>query len=309
MLKNKTPENNTDVFELSRPRLMGLAYRLLGSVSDAQDIVQDTYLKWISYSGSEIENPVGWLSRVCTNRCLDQLNSARHQRLDYVGSWIPDQIQTEFEASAEEKVEIASSLTTAFLLLLERLTPKERAAYLLHDVFSMPFDEVARVLDMQSVNCRKLATRARAYVAKNNVRHVPEKQHQEKLLEAFQQAIRTGDVDGLGTMLRADSDLRADSGGKVQAVRDVIVGHNAICRFIENILSHAWRDMTIMTQVLNGTLGLVIVDEGKVHAALSFGYDAKGQISQIYIMRHPGKLKQMISAKGILSKSGAISWG
>uniref|UniRef100_UPI00260F8E54 sigma factor-like helix-turn-helix DNA-binding protein n=1 Tax=uncultured Kiloniella sp. TaxID=1133091 RepID=UPI00260F8E54 len=249
-----------------------------------------------------------WLSRVCTNRCLDQLNSARHQRLDYVGSWIPDQIQTEFEASAEEKVEIASSLTTAFLLLLERLTPKERAAYLLHDVFSMPFDEVARVLDMQSVNCRKLATRARAYVAKNNVRHVPEKQHQEKLLEAFQQAIRTGDVDGLGTMLRADSDLRADSGGKVQAVRDVIVGHNAICRFIENILSHAWRDMTIMTQVLNGTLGLVIVDEGKVHAALSFGYDAKGQISQIYIMRHPGKLKQMISAKGILSKSGAISW-
>ncbi|WP_421779704.1 RNA polymerase sigma factor SigJ [Kiloniella litopenaei] len=304
-----TLENKTDIFEQSRPRLMGLAYRLLGSLSDAQDIVQDTYLKWVSYSGPEIENPVGWLSRVCTNRCLDQLKSANHQRLDYIGSWIPDQIQTEFEASAEEQAEIASSLTTAFLLLLERLTPKERAAYLLHDVFSMPFEEVARILDMQSANCRKLAARARDYVAKNNVRHVPEKQHQEKLLNAFQKAIKTGDVEVLGSMLRADSDLRADSGGKVQAVRDVIVGHDAICRFITDILSNAWRQMEITTQVLNGTLGLVIIDEGKMHAALSFGYDAKGQVSQIYIMRHPVKLKKMISAKGILSTSGAISWG
>ncbi|KKJ75826.1 hypothetical protein WH95_16520 [Kiloniella litopenaei] len=304
-----TLENKTDVFEQTRPRLMGLAYRLLGSLSDAQDIVQDTYLKWVSYSGPEIENPIGWLSRVCTNRCLDQLKSANHQRLDYIGSWIPDQIQTEFEASAEEQAEIASSLTTAFLLLLERLTPKERAAYLLHDVFSMPFEEVARILDMQSANCRKLAARARDYVAKNNVRHVPEKQHQEKLLNAFQKAIKTGDVEILGSMLRADSDLRADSGGKVQAVRDVIVGHDAICRFITDILSNAWRQMEIKTQVLNGTLGLVIIDEGKMHAALSFGYDAKGKVSQIYIMRHPVKLKQMISAKGIVSTSGAISWG
>ncbi|KLN60741.1 hypothetical protein WH96_09630 [Kiloniella spongiae] len=304
-----TLENKTDIFEQSRPRLTGLAYRLLGSVSDAQDIVQDTYLKWVSYSGPEIENSAGWLSRVCTNRCLDQLKSANRQKLDYIGSWIPDQIQTEFEASAEEQLEIASSLTTAFLLLLERLTPKERAAYLLHDVFSVSFDEVARILDMQSANCRKLAARAREYVAKNNVRHVPEKQHQEKLLKAFQGAIKTGDVEILGTMLRADSDLRADSGGKVQAVRDVIVGDDAICRFVQDILSHAWSEMTIRTQVLNGTLALLIVDEGNVHAALSFGYDAKDKISQIYIMRHPEKLQQMTSARGVLSTSGAISWG
>ncbi|WP_120498128.1 RNA polymerase sigma factor SigJ [Kiloniella sp. EL199] len=301
-------ETKTDMFELARPRLMGLAYRLLGSISDAQDIVQDTYLKWISYSGPEIENPAGWLSRVCTNRCLDELKSANRQKLDYIGSWIPDQIQTEFEVSAEEQLEIASSLTTAFLLLLERLTPKERAAYLLHDVFSMPFDEVACILDMQSANCRKLATRAREYVAKNNVRHVPEKQHQEKLLEAFQEAIKTGNVKILGTMLRAESDLRADSGGKVLAVQDVIVGHDAICRFVEDILSHAWSEMTMTTQILNGTLGLLIVDEGNVHATLSFGYDAKGQISQIYIMRHPEKLKQMTSTRGVLSTSGAIFW-
>ena len=135
--------NKTELFETARPQLLGLAYRLLGSMSDAQDVVQDTYLKWTAHSDT-VAIPSAWLSRVCTNRCLDQLKSARYQRVDYIGQWIPEQIQTEFEASAEENIEIASSLTTAFLLLLERLTPKERAAYLLRDVFSMPFRSFVR---------------------------------------------------------------------------------------------------------------------------------------------------------------------
>ncbi len=298
--------SKTDEFEAARPQLLGLAYRLLGSVSDAQDAVQDTYVKWITHT-QEVDVPAAWLSRVCTNRCLDVLKSANRKRVDYVGQWIPEQIQTEFEATAEQQLEMASSLTTAFLLLLERLTPKERAAYLLHDVFSMPFDEVAGVLDMQPANCRKLATRARAFVVKNNVRHVPNQERQVELLQAFQAALETGDTGELSTLLRADADLRADSGGKVIAVRDVLQGQGTICDFVGNGLSLAWSGLEISEQMINGTLGLLVGERRHLHAAISFGYDAEGQVQNVYIMRHPDKLAQFSQSKGLVSESGRLT--
>lgn len=285
---------------------MGLAYRLLGSVSDAQDAVQDTYVKWISYSGPEIETPAAWLSRVCTNRCLDQLKSAGNKRIDYVGQWIPEQIQTEFATSPEEQLEIASSLTTAFLLLLERLTPKERAAYLLHDIFAMSFDEVAEILELQPANCRKLATRAREYIVKNNVRHIPEKQHQCDLLHAFHRALQSGDTAELGEMLRADADLRADSGGKVTAVREVLKGQQTVCSFVSDVLSGAWSSMRVSPQMINGLLGLMIEDDTQMHAAISFAYDDEGHVSHIYIMRHPEKLARLATTKGLVTGSGSL---
>lgn len=299
-------KSKTDEFEAARPQLLGLAYRLLGSISDAQDAVQDTYVKWFMHT-QEVEVPAAWLSRVCTNRCLDILRSANRKRVDYVGPWIPEQIQTEFEDTAEDQMEMASSLTTAFLLLLERLTPKERAAYLLHDVFSMPFDEVAGILDMQPANCRKLATRARSYVEKNNVRHVPEKDRQADLLEAFQVALRTGDTAELSTMLRIDADLRADSGGKVIAVRDVLQGHDVICSFVADVLSQAWSGLEITPQMINGSLGLLIGEKAKLHAVISFGYDADGRVQNVYIMRQPDKLADFVRSKGLVSGAGKLS--
>lgn len=295
----------TEEFEAARPQLVGLAYRLLGSISDAQDAVQDTYLKWLTYKG-DVDVPVAWLSRVCTNRCLDQLKSGNQTRLNYVGQWIPDQIQTEFESSAEDQLEFASSLTTAFLLLLERLTPKERAAYLLHDVFSMPFAEVATVLETQPANCRKLAARARTFVSGNTVRHVPKKQRQEELVLAFQDALRTGDTNKLGTVLRDDAGLRADSGGKVHAVRDVVEGREPISAFLKEVLCHAWSSMDFSQQMINGTLGMVVKDGDGLHATVSFGYDAGGNIGQIYIMRHPDKLARFAQASGLVSGQGKL---
>lgn len=295
----------TETFEAARPQLTGLAYRLLGSISDAQDAVLDTYLKWISHEG-EVETPPAWLSRVCTNRCLDQLKSANHTRVDYVGQWIPEQIQTEFEASPEQQLEMASSLTTAFLLVLERLTPKERAAYLLHDIFDKSFDEIADILGMQPANCRKLATRARACVSKNTVRHVPEKAQQENLLAAFQSALQTGDTGALGLMLRADSELRADSGGKVQAVLEVLEGRRAICAFIGEVLSAAWLPLPARTVMINGTLGLLVEEGGQPHAAVSFAYDCAGNIGQVYIMRHPEKLSRLALTRGRAAASGSL---
>lgn len=299
-------KSKTEMFEATRPQLVGLAYRLLGSISDAQDAVQDTYIKWMLHTG-DVDVPPAWLSRVCANRCLDQIKSSNHKRVDYVGQWIPEQFETEFDANPEEQLELASSLTTAFLLLLERLTPKERAAYLLHDVFSMPFEEVAAILDMQPENCRKLATRAREYVVKNKVRHVPEKQRQEDLLVAFHGAIKTGDTSRLGAMLRVDSNLRADSGGKVKAVLEVLEGRDAICLFIRNVLSGAWSSRHMAELMINGSLGLLIGDEDELHAAVSFGYDEHGQVGQIYIMRNPDKLEHFVHLKGVVSESGKLT--
>ncbi len=300
--------DNTEIFEELRPRLTGLAYRMLGSVSDAQDAVQDTYLKWATYHGPAIETPAAWLSRVCTNGCLDRLKAAHRTRVDYVGPWIPDQIQTDYQAGPEERVEIASSLTTAFLLLLERLTPKERAAYLLHDIFGMPFDEVAAVLDLQPGNCRKLATRARAFVTEGNVRHIPDEARQSELLAAFQSALKTGNADDLAHVLRADANLRADSDGKVVAARHVIEGPRHICRFVSKVLSPAWNEMTLSVRTVNGLLGVAVENEAGPHASVSFSYDMEGRVRQVFVMRHPDKLALLTETHSTSAHAGALSF-
>ncbi|MCZ4271669.1 sigma-70 family RNA polymerase sigma factor [Maritalea porphyrae] len=281
----------TDIFEDARPKLMGLAYRLLGSFSDAQDIVQDTYVKWLAHKG-DLDTPMAWLNRVCTNACLDQLKSAHRSRVDYVGSWIPDHIQTEFVQSADEQSEFASTLSTAFLLLLERLTPKERASYLLHDIFAMPFDEIADILNLQPAACRKMASRARRFVSESNTRHLPSVKRQQELLAAFQTALSTGDTTQLSSMLRDDSKLRADSGGEVDAVRQVIEGQKEIGTFVESVLQKAWNNMQIDVVFINDALGLTIHDGPTLHATVSFGYDLNGSANQVFIMRHPNKLRE-----------------
>jgi RNA polymerase sigma-70 factor (ECF subfamily) len=299
--------DRTEVFEELRPRLTGIAYRMLGSVSDAQDAVQDTYLKWATYDGPAIDTPVAWLSRVCTNICLDRWKSAHKTRLDYVGPWIPDQIQTEFDGGPEERMEIASSLTTAFLLLLERLTPKERATYLLHDIFGMPFEEVAAVLDLKPANCRKLAARARAFVAEGKARHIPDQALQTRLLDAFQSALRTGNADGLAKMLCDDADLRADSGGKVIAVRHVIEGSTRVSRFISDVLSPFWKDMNFTVRTVNGLLSILVEDEAGPHASVSFSFDPAGRARHVFVIRHPDKLDLLTGTCVRPSSDGALS--
>ncbi len=299
-------DNGTETFEVMRPRLMGLAYRMLGSVSDAQDAVQDIYIMWATHEGPAIETPAAWLSRVCTNGCFDRLNAAHKTRVDYVGPWIPDQIRSDYEAGPKESVEIASSLTTAFLLLLERLTPKERAACLLHDIFDMPFDEVAGILDLQPANCGKLAARARVCVAQGNLRHIPEKARQSELLAAFQSAVETENTDTLAVALHADANMRAYSGGKVVAVRHVIEGPSHICRFISAALMPAWRGMQLSVININELLAMVVKDDAKLHASVSFSYDPRGRVRQVFVMRHPDKLDLLRDTRSTSAKAGAL---
>jgi RNA polymerase sigma-70 factor (ECF subfamily) len=279
---------------------------MLGSVSDAQDAVQDTYVKWATYDGPAIDTPSAWLSRVCTNGCLDRLKAAHRVRIDYVGPWIPDHIQTDYDAGPEERIEIASSLTTAFLLLLERLTPKERAAYLLHDIFGTAFEDVAAALELTPASCRKLAARARRAVEKGHVRHVPDDARQTELMAAFRSALDTGDTNCLARTLRADTKMRADSGGKAVAIRHVIKGGSDICRFVSSVLSPAWRDMRLSTRTINGMRGLFVEDRAEPLASVSFSYDPDGNVRDIFIMRHPDKLKLLKRTSGIAAAEGAL---
>ena len=195
-------KNSIDIFEEARPRLLGLAYRILGSRADAEDAVQDTFVKWQEADQKAIETPAAWLTTACTRRCLDLLKAAHRKRVDYVGAWLPEPIHTASEDNAEEKLALTSSLTTAFLLMLERLTPKERAAYLLHEIFGQPYEEVAETLDMQEAAARKLVSRAKTNIGMEKSRHQTPRERQDELLSAFHAAIHGGNIAGLSSLLR-----------------------------------------------------------------------------------------------------------
>lgn len=170
----------------------------------------------------------------------------------------------------------------------------------------MAFDEVALALDLQPGNCRKLAARARAFIAEDNVRHIPGEARQSELLAAFQAALKTGNADGLADALRADANLRADSDGKVVAVRHVIEGPRHICRFISMVLSPAWNEMTLSVMTINGLLSVVVENEAGLHASVSFSYDPDGRVRHIFVMRHPDKLNLLTETCGMSARGEAL---
>ncbi len=280
------------IFEQARPRLLGLAYRILGSRADAEDAVQDTFLKWQEVDRTTIETPAAWLTTACTRRCLDLLKAAHRKRIDYVGAWLPEPIHTASDDNAEEKLALTSSLTTAFLLMLERLTPKERAAYLLHEIFGQPYEEVAETLDMQETAARKLVSRAKTNIGLEKARHQTPRERQDELLSAFHQAIHGGSVASLSALLSADVKLTADGGGKVATVLGVLSGKETVLAFIIDRLTEYWSHYVWEIGDINGGRGIVLRDEAKneIAATVAFGYDGDGNVNDIFIMRNPDKL-------------------
>ena len=280
-------------FEDLRPRLNGLAYRTLGSFSDAEDAVQDTFLKWACTDRSEIVNTTGWLVSVCTRRCLDIRRKGDRARMDYVGAWLPEPIQVAVPPEAETRVELASSLSMAFMMMLERLTPKERAAYLLHDIFDLSYDEIAETLDVSESGGRKLVSRARASVSQSKTRHATPKPRQEKFLSAFQSAVETGELGPLARMLAQDARLSTDGGGKVAAIRDPILGRDAICDFVSRKLRRYWAELDWTRADLNGAHGVLIQADGQTSSAVSATFDEAGFVQEILIVRNPDKLHNL----------------
>lgn len=285
--------NHSQTFERARPSLLGLAYRILGSRADAEDAVQDTFLKWASTDRQAINNAGAWLKATCTRRCLDLLRAAHRSRVDYVGAWLPEPIHTPIELDVPDKLDLATSLTTAFMLVLERLTPKERAAYLLHDIFDVPYPEIAATLNLKESACRKLVSRAKSSIAKAKVRHATPLERQDRLLAAFWAAIDGGVTDELAALLSEDVRLATDGGGKVPALLEPLSGKQAVLAFLAKGLRDYWADYQWSVVDINGRRGIVLKQGGETHAAVSFAFDELGQASGIYIMRNPDKLARL----------------
>lgn len=278
------------VFEKARPRLLGLAYRLLGTLADAEDAVQDTFLKWMNQPLADIQNPDAWLTTACTRRCIDMLRAAYRVREQYVGDWLPEPVQIAELGDAEGALDLAGSLQTAFLLMLERLSPKERAAYLLREIFDVPYSEVAETLALREPACRKLVSRAKARLDEGQARVSDPPETQADLLAAFQAAIQTGEVTPLAGRLADQIRLTADSGGQVPSIRQSLEGVARVVAFLTKGLHKFWHGHEWLEADINGGKGFLIHQDDSIHAAVTFAFDSNGKIHGIFLVRNPQKL-------------------
>jgi len=296
--------SNADAtFESYRRRLLGLAYRMLGSMADAEDAVQETYLRWHGIDRDKVLDPRAFLMTTTTRICLDMLTSARAQREKYVGPWLPEPVTDTAALAPDSHTELAEDLSVALLLILERLSPLERAAFLLHDVFDFSFSEVAKVLARSEAACRQLATRARARVRAAQPRGAaaaPARSGQisakhEQLLSAFVAASRSGDLNAVTQFLASDVRFVSDGGGKVAAALEVIEGADRVGRFLVEVTRKGWReDFTLRFAPINGLPGVLIMSkEGLVQTA-AFEMD-DNLIRALYVVRNPDKLRHLAS--------------
>jgi RNA polymerase sigma-70 factor (ECF subfamily) len=274
-----------------RGRLLGLTYRMLGSRSDADDVVQDAYIRFAG--AQDIRNPEALLVTIVTRLCLDRLKSAKAQREIYVGPWLPEPVFDAEGLAADTATELADDLSFALLLALDRLSPLERAAFLLHDVFDKPFSDIARMLDRTEVSCRQLATRARRAVRDARPAPAATPDNHARLLSAFSEAVASGDVSRLAGLLREDAVAVTDGGGRKTAALNPIIGADKIARFfIALAAKNAGRDIRIEPTMINGMVGALLYMDGEVDHTLSMTLDGD-RIAAIYIVRNPDKLRHV----------------
>ncbi|WNO07522.1 RNA polymerase sigma factor SigJ [Teredinibacter sp. KSP-S5-2] len=286
-------ETITQTYQQNRSRLIGLAYRMTGSSAEAEDIVNEVFIKLSEQDISTIDNIDAWVFRATTNLCLDHLKSAKVTRETYIGPWLPEPFQEE-KQNPDRIHELDQSLSIAFMLVLERLSPKERVSYILHDIFHFSFDDIANMVDESASACRKQASRARSKLGKNVIHQELEKHEQKKYAQAFFDAVKHGDTEALTDLLVADAVFYSDSGGKAAASLKVLTGAADIAKFFKYYVAKSFlqaesnRNYTFTEY--NGAVGLIIKEEGKVISGLQFIIE-DGKISQIYAHRNPDKLK------------------
>jgi RNA polymerase sigma-70 factor (ECF subfamily) len=300
-----TTSNPAASFEPYRQRLLGLAYRMLGSMADASDAVQEAYLRWHGADRDQVSDPRAFLMTTTARLCLDMLNSARARREEYVGPWLPEPVVDTAALAPDSRTELAEDLSFAFLLTLERLSPLERTAFLLHDVFDFSFTEVASALERNEGACRQLAARARAQVRALRPRGATEPSGKidakhAQLISALAAATQSRDLHALTQLLASDVRVVTDGGGKVRAALNVVEGADNAARFLLEATRKRpdawWRDdFTMRLAIVNGLPG-VIVDssEGPVQTA-ALEIEA-GVVRAIYVVRNPDKLRHLAPA-------------
>jgi RNA polymerase sigma-70 factor (ECF subfamily) len=279
-----------------RPLLFSIAYRMLGSVSDAEDAVQETYLRWhrAGESDEEIRSPKAWLTTTISRVCLDQLGSARVKREQYIGPWLPEPLAGVSPDVAETAADF-DSLSMAFLVLLESLSPKERAVFLLHDVFGYDFAAVGEIVGESEAYSRQLAKRGRARMAERRPRFAADPEQRERLTEQFIRAVSEGDMPALIATLADDVTVYSDGGGKVTAARKPVVGRDKVASFLTNIVRLAPVGTTFRIEPINGQPGFVTLVDGVVHNVGAFDFAEDG-IRTVYIVVNPDKLRPVASA-------------
>jgi RNA polymerase sigma-70 factor (ECF subfamily) len=280
-----------DEFEEHRRHLFGVAYRMLGSVGEAEDVVQDTWLRWRAASADEVRSPRAFLTTVATRLAIDRLRSAQRRREEYVGPWLPEPLVTDDDPAAT--AELADSLSMAFLLVLERLNPVERAVLLLHDVFGYDYDEVAEIVDRTPANCRQIASRARGHLANERpVRPRPSQEEEQRLAFAFAAAAGTGDLATLEGMLAEDVVLWSDGGAARRAARRPVVGRDRVARFIANVAHRVPTDGRFEYVHLNGEPAVIVRTADGPYMTWSVEL-VDGTIAAIHAVNNPEKLRHL----------------
>jgi len=278
-----------DGFEPHRRRLRGLAYRMLGSVADAEDVVQDAFLRWHGADRASVNNAGAFLSRVVTRLCLDRLKSARARRETYVGSWLPEPVLDADAFGGGDAEDAALDLSVALMLALERLSPLERAAFLLHDVFDASFDQIAATLGRSPATCRQLAARARRNVRSERPRFPVPSEEGDRIARAFRAAADSGDASVLSQVLAASVVLTADGGGRATAVKAPLVGREAVVRFFSRLARAPQGSGVIREARINGLPGYVTRHADGTLQTTAFEIE-DGLITAIHVVRNPDKL-------------------
>lgn len=282
---------DTRDFQRLRPRLRGIAYRMLGSRDDAEDIVQDAYLRWHRADATQMTSPEAWLVTTVSRLCIDRLRQVRVERETYVGPWLPEPLVSE-APPADAPTELASNLSVAFLMVLERLAPEERAAFLLREIFDIGYSEVAQILGKSEAACRQIVSRASKRVRENKPRvHVNEAAHRN-LLERFVQAILKQDKDALLGVLAEQATWTSDGGGKAKAARKVVRGRDRVARFGLGVIWRNVEQIRLRTVTVNGELGLMVYDRDRLVAVISIGTDGE-HILDVFSVLNPDKLRRV----------------
>lgn len=296
-------------------RLRALAYRMLGSRADAEDIVQEAWLRWAEVDEAEVRHAQAYLTRLVTHLCLDRLGSAAARREHYVGVWLPEPLLDADERyglgpGPEQQAEFAQDVSVAFLLALERLSPLERAAFLLKDVFDVDYDEIAGQLGRSPTACRQLVSRARRSLRDGHVRQVVSDEQRQRLAQAFVAAVRNQDVGGLARLLSDDALMLADGGGKVSALPRPLRGGERVAKvFLAFCRLPEARDWLLRPAAINGLPGLVVLSQRNglrvvQTITLAPAADGSGRIAALYVQRNPDKLS---GAQSCVTDAPAIS--
>ncbi len=278
----------TGLFEAERPRLLGLAYRVLGTLDDADDVVQEAWVRWERADRGAVERPVAWLTTVTSRLALDRLRAVRRRREEYVGPWLPEPLVS--DAGPEAAAEMADSLTLAFLTVLDQLGPVERAVFVLADVFAVPYAEIAETVGKSAVACRQIASRARRRVRQTPTsRSVGADRH---VVDDLLVAIAGGDADAVVRRLAPDVVCTSDGGSARRAARRPVVGASRVARFLVNLAKRSGDEMAVRPVTVNGDAGVVISIEGVVDIVAAFEV-REDVVVAIRIVRNPDKLRHL----------------